>query len=137
MATANLGLTNDHADGDLIRAADINDLADGAESVYVTLQERAPAGYRSVSSTTTLDETDNLVDGNATGGAFTITLPAAADIPAGRAITVVKVDASGNAVSVARAGSDTINGAATNISISTQWAGKRFISNGVSAWRAL
>lgn len=49
---------------------------------------------------------------DATSGAFTITLPAAGQVP-GRTIIVQKVDSSVNGVTVDGAGSETINGALT------------------------
>ena len=49
---------------------------------------------------------------DATGGAFAITLPAASNLD-GRILIIKKIDASVNAVTVTRAGSDTIDGATT------------------------
>ena len=68
------------------------------------------------------------------------TLPLADTVPAGQVVTVN--DASGtvtgtNTITVARAGSDTINGAATGIIINTAYAGRQFVSNGVNGWIAI
>lgn len=76
---------------------------------------------------------DRTVLVDATGGASVATLPSAVGIP-GRRFTVVKVDASANAVSVAGAGGETINGAATS-PLSSQWDGVTVESNG-SNWIA-
>lgn len=67
------------------------------------------------------------------------TLPAANALPAGTAITVC--DQSGtitatNTISVARAGSDTINGAAASIAISGPYGAVIFITDGTSNWEA-
>jgi hypothetical protein len=64
---------------------------------------------------------------NATGGAFNVTLPAAA---AGRWVTVKKIDASANAVTVVPP-AGTIDGAA-NHPITTQWASRDFVSDGTT-----
>lgn len=50
---------------------------------------------------------------DATSGAFTITLPVAGSQNGSRILIVKKVDNSVNAVTVSRAGSDTIDGATT------------------------
>jgi bifunctional ADP-heptose synthase (sugar kinase/adenylyltransferase) len=50
---------------------------------------------------------------DAASAAFTVTLPAAASVPAGRIFTVKKTDSSTNAVTVGVASTDHINGAAT------------------------
>jgi hypothetical protein len=74
---------------------------------------------------------------DATSAAVTVTLVAPAKR---RTVAVFKLDSSGNAVTVATAGtSTTINGSAT-YSISNQYEGAIFVSNGISgssgAWRA-
>lgn len=86
----------------------------------------------SVSANTTLDVTHHTLLVDASGGAKTITLPAASGI-GGREYTVVKVDSSGNAVTVARAGSDTIIGA-TTYSLPAQYNSVTIESDGTSAW---
>ena len=68
------------------------------------------------------------------------TLPAANALPAGTAITVQ--DESGtvtttNTISVARAGSDTINGVTTSVPISGKYGACIFITDGTSNWDAL
>lgn len=55
---------------------------------------------------------NDFVDGNASGGAFTVTLPTAASI-AGKRIAVRKNESSLNAVTVDADGSETINGSLT------------------------
>jgi len=68
---------------------------------------------------------------NAAGAAFAFTLPAANSCR-GEMWTGKKVDGSANAVTIARAGSDTIDGAATAV-LSAQYATLRLVSNG-SGW---
>lgn len=70
-----------------------------------------------------------------TGGARTVTLPAASTCP-GRSLLVCKVDASGNAVTVACAGSDTIQ-ASVSISLAAQWNKALLISNGIDGWERI
>jgi microcystin-dependent protein len=91
-------------------------------------------GLASYSANTTLTVDDaGLVLVNASGGARTITLPAANAL-GGRPIqiTIVKTDTSANAVTVQRAGSDTINGQ-TSLLLAV---GDRvtLISDGVNIW---
>lgn len=65
-----------------------------------------------------------------------VTLPAASAVPAGGEV-IVNGGAgvsSTNTVTVQRAGSDTINGAATSVTIGTPYGQRRFVSDGVSAW---
>lgn len=80
----------------------------------------------------TLTEDDNTIEANATGGAFTIGLPPAAQ-SAGRDWTVIKIDASANAVTIDGNGAETINGALTH-ALTTQWQSATYRSNGTS-WR--
>lgn len=77
---------------------------------------------------------DRVLLADATGGAFTITLPAAADA-AERTVTIKKTDASANAVTVDGAGSETIDGAAT-YSLAAQYDTVALWSDG-SAWHVL
>ena len=85
-----------------------------------------------VTAAYTVSETIRHVRVNATGGAITVTIPAAATRD-GRPIRVTKTDSSANAVTIARTGSDTFNGA-TSISLATQYYSVELISNGNSAW---
>lgn len=62
---------------------------------------------------------DSFVPCNATGGAFTVTLPTLASVGNGKVYTVKKTDSSANAVTVDGNGSETIEGAA-NYSLASQ-----------------
>lgn len=93
-----------------------------------------PAGFLTTSSVTgavTLDATYEVVLADATSGAFTVTLPAAATNE-GRDYTVKKVDSSANAVTVDGNGSETIDGETTQV-IAIQWDAAHIVSDG-SNW---
>lgn len=92
-----------------------------------------PRGATTTKTTTyTALSTDYFIAGNASGGAFTITLPAASSNP-GKTLIVKKIDSSVNAVTIARAGSDTIDGG-TSIAMGIQYQAQTLISNGSSSW---
>lgn len=92
-------------------------------------------GMRSVAANTTLTADDaGVVLVDASGAARTITLPAAASMNARPIpLRIVKTDGSANAVTIQRAGSDTIEGA-TSIALTTQWSSAALRSDGVNAW---
>lgn len=77
--------------------------------------------------------TDDVVLADATGGAFPVTLPTAVGA-AGRTVTVKKVDASVNAVTVASAGG-TIDGA-VSIAMATQNEALTATSDGAN-WKVI
>jgi microcystin-dependent protein len=92
-------------------------------------------GLGSFSANTSLSVDDaGLVLVNASGGARTITLPAANAL-GGRPIRyqIEKTDSTANTVTVQRAGADTIEGA-TSVVLSGQWASVTLVSDGVSVW---
>lgn len=70
-------------------------------------------------TTYTISSNDQTVTGDATGGAFQITLPSASGIT-GRLYTIKKKDSSGNAVTVGTTSAQTIDGS-TTYSLATQW----------------
>lgn len=82
----------------------------------------------------TITGTDVIIFADATSGNTTITLPAAATFT-GYRFFIKRIDSSGNAVSVARSGSDTIDGQ-TTIPIHQQYTAIMVVSNG-SAWYIL
>lgn len=87
-----------------------------------------------LSTNTTLDATHYTVLGDATGGAVTITLPAASTCT-GRIYVIKKIDASGNFVIADGNGSETIDGA-TTLPLNNQWDSTMIQSNG-TAWFVL
>jgi len=101
-----------------------------------TRMRRIPRNVRTVATATTLTVDDNILYVDATAGAVTITLPTAGKALYGAGsytstyqkgmptqgldFTIIKKDASANAVTVQRAGSDTINGG-TSVNTTTQY----------------
>ena len=79
----------------------------------------------------TISGTDVVVFANATSGNVTITLPTAS-ANAGYRFYVKRIDGSANTCSVARSGSDTIDGQ-TSISLDLQYTSLTLVSDG-SAW---
>lgn len=66
------------------------------------------------------------------GGGITITLPAAS-LNRGKVYRVKKVDAGAGAVTVTRAGADTIDGAA-NYGLAAQYDAVTIVSDGAATW---
>lgn len=88
-----------------------------------------------ISGVTTLTATSNTSQyADATGGAFAVTLPAASSTD--KVFMIKKIDSSGNAVTVTRAGSDTIEGA-TTVALSAQYSWIIVQSDGTSAWKVI
>jgi len=67
-----------------------------------------------------------------TGGAITVTIPAAANW-IGRRIIIKKIDSSGNAVTVARTGSDTFDGM-TSMTLPAQYNRVGIIAAASATW---
>ena len=80
----------------------------------------------------TMTADDSFVACDASGGAFTITLPAAAS-HTGRVYHIKKIDSSASAVTVDGNGSETIDGGLTAL-IATQYECISIISNGTVWW---
>ncbi len=92
------------------------------------------SGQRNVSTKSaayTITEGDNVILADATGGAFTVTLPPAAKF-SGLQFIVKKTDASANVVTVDANGAETIDGAA-NVTLTVQYQSWTLFSNG-TAW---
>lgn len=86
----------------------------GTTDAASTLQVGGSESYKvaALTSNTTLDATHNVIEAAATGGSFTLTLPAASGCT-GRRYTIHKNDASSNTVTVDGNASETIDGALT------------------------
>ena len=82
----------------------------------------------------TMTTNDCIIRGTGGAGGITITLPAATFF--GMMVLVKKIDTGAGAVTVARAGADTIEGA-TSLSLATQWNGAHLVADGVSTWLKL
>lgn len=89
---------------------------------------------RAVTANTTATSNDSTIRGNATAGAITVALPAAASV-LGLLLIVKKTDASANVVTVDPAGSETVDGALT-VGLSSQYQSVEIQSNGTS-WDVL
>ena len=87
-----------------------------------------PWNTKAVTAAYSANPVDRVVLADATGGAFTVTLPNASGKRGQQPITVKRMNAGGNAVTVASAGG-TIDGASTT-SIASQYTALSFISNG-------
>lgn len=94
------------------------------EQLWTTVSKSA--SYQTVES-----DRDKLISVDATSGAATITLLAAATAGDGFMLAVKKIDSSGNAVIIDGNSSETIDGAAT-LSLSNQYEVALLISNGTS-----
>jgi hypothetical protein len=99
-----------------------------------------PAGivlpFNLISGTTasyTVTQQDRYIYVDATSQVVTVTLPPAASVPAGFTVGIKKKDSGGNAVTVARSGSDTFDGG-TSISLAAQFNSCLLVSDGVSQW---
>ena len=90
------------------------------------------ANETAVTTTYSVGTSDEIILANATSAAFTVTLPAA-NAQAGRKVLIIKTDSSANAVTVSRAGSDTIEGSTTK-SLASQYNKIGLISDGTSTW---
>jgi hypothetical protein len=82
----------------------------------------------------TVGTSDTVVFADATSGNVTVTLPAASGV-AGYRFFIKRIDSSANTVTIARSGSDTIDGA-TSFTLDLQYTAISVVSNG-SAWYIL
>ena len=80
----------------------------------ITISESPVVPYTAITGDTTVTTSNVVVFANATSGAIDVTMYTA-DSNGGRTLTVKKTDSSTNAVSILRAGSDTIDGATSVI----------------------
>lgn len=94
--------------------------------------------YVDASSNTTIAPTDTFVyiAADCSGGSFTITLPLASSVTAGRVFIVKDVTGSSysNPVTVAISGSDTIEGA-SSFDLASDYGSLMLISNGADKWQ--
>ena len=85
-----------------------------------------------ITGNATLDADDTVVLCDASGGAFTVTLPAAAANETKRYF-IKKIDATSNAVTIDANGSETIDGQATQV-ITIQYNSPQIVSDGTEWW---
>ncbi len=106
----------------------------GTTAPKTTLQVNGSlsASVASKSTNYSMTASDFAILASAATGAITITLPNA-NTAVGMMVLIKKTDSSTNAVKVARAGSDTIEGASSK-SLTTRYASLTLISNGTNEW---
>jgi hypothetical protein len=99
-----------------------------------SLQVKGSLGVQIVSKTAdyTATESDHVILVDASGGAVTINLPAAAGAN-GRMYQIKKTDSSGNAVTIDGNGAETIDGA-TTLSTTTQYQSFTIVCDGSGWW---
>lgn len=110
----------------------VNDVMLNAASGVTNWAQRHARSVLTKTGTYTILATDELILCSTSGGAFALTLPAASSAP-GKSFKIQKTDSSSNALTISRAGSDTINGA-TSITLTVQYESTELISDGTSAW---
>lgn len=108
------------------------DVGGTARSIGFTVNGSLNMAVVSKTSGYTATTTDNTILVDASGGAVTITLPAAAGI-SGRLYTIKKTDSSGNNVVIDPNGAETIDGAATN-TFNTQYQSVTVVCDGSTWW---
>lgn len=106
-------------------------LVDGGAGSSITVATERTTTLTSLVSLTTASNKGQYAD--ASGGAFAVTLPSAAS-STDKIFVIKKTDSSGNAVTVTRAGSDTIDGA-TTVVLSAQYDWVMLQSDGGTDWR--
>lgn len=94
-------------------------------------QYNAWSTINTLSSATTIDDNYGYILANAAGAGFTITLPAAT---VRTRYHIKKTDATGNVVTISRAGADTFETGGTTLTINTQNRSYTIYSDGVSRW---
>ena len=115
-----------------VTAAQLEELSDGSETSLHTHYGAVPV--TEYSSADTAASTPEVAACDASGGAFTLTLPTAAS-KEGYVYHIKKTDASANAVTVDGNGDETIDGAATR-DVTAQWECLTIVSDGTN-WLVL
>lgn len=100
--------------------------ASAASGMYSAVQDKS-ADYTVLAA-----DAGDLIRVTTTGGARTITLPAISGVPDGFNVTVVKWTGDANSVTVARSGTDTINGSATYV-LDAQYKSATFVADAQTA----
>jgi Pectate lyase superfamily protein len=132
---AELGLFTDN--GALSYKLEAHSVDPDAPAGAIELHEKGYVNYgqtvhvRTMSANGSLTAEDSLVNGVGGAGGITITLPPATN--KGQRLMIKKSDAGAGAVTISRAGADTIQGANT-IALAAQWASRVLVADGVSTW---
>jgi hypothetical protein len=131
-----------------VEGCDFRSLLAGGSEVLFTSPSNAPkvnfrnnkwktlTEFRTVATTySALYPQDEIILGNAAGGAFTITLPDATLVAKNRPYTIKRINAGVNFVTVGTTSSQTIDGA-TTYDLTQQWQSINIVSDG-SNWMIL
>jgi hypothetical protein len=102
-----------------------------AESTTSAAALFAPSAKSAGETLTSSGFVAKCITADATGAAFTLTLPSAASVGSGVGGIVAKIDASANAVTVNTQGGQTINGA-SSYTLSAQFQAAYFLSDGAN-----
>lgn len=107
----------------------VQELPNYLSTELLLVQRAIPvANSRTVTAAYAVIPTDDLILANATSGTFAVTLPDPTRV-ANLKITIKKIDASVNAVTITVTGGTTIDGGAS--SLTAQWNVKQYQSDGV------
>lgn len=115
-----------------ITGGTVDDVAIGATTPDTARVTGLQVATAAKTANYTATSADSVIYCDATGGAFTITLPAAASQP-GRLYTVKKTDASANAITVDPNGAETIDGFSGR-TLGYQYGFETYVSDGTN-WR--
>ena len=102
------------------------------DSTYIAVDKMGSylKEVRTITSAYTAKGSDVVIQADGTSGAFTISFSSASNLRC-KVYTVVKIDSSGNAITLDPAGAETINGSATR-ALSSQWDKVTIISDGTN-----
>jgi len=94
--------------------------------------------YREITTSTTATANDKIIGADTSDGVITITLPTAASVRSGFVLTIKDIgnNASTNNITIARAGSDQIDGLSP-IVINISYGSVSLISGGASQWHII
>ena len=129
-------LVNDPTDEDLW-GGELNDDLDDIDTLLrqgITIE--AQASQTANFNVTASISVKYLYPCDASGGAFAATIPLAATAGDGATVYIKKTDSSANAVTLARSGSDTLDGE-TSLSLAMQNSAYGLVSDGVDKWYAV
>lgn len=98
---------------------------------YTPLNAARTQPNRTATSTTTLDVSDYMLFADATSGGFTVNLPTAVGI-AGRQYIIKKINTTANDVTIDGNGSETIDGASTQILTGANKPSVNVVSDGAN-----
>lgn len=111
-------------------------LAESPATFYTALSTQTATGASPVTATLAATVRAVIAANNTSAQTHTLTLPAANAVAAGT-ILYFYYDGASQATSIARAGSDTIDGGTSSLAINTTTVVRRLKSDGVSAWTSV